>query len=771
MTPPGETARLRIGWVVAGVMLTLIALPLLRGQVYVYCDLAYGFLPMRWFFADCLAKGEDPSWCPNLFGGFFLTGEGGGTAHPWIRLLYSTLSLGPALNLELLVSYPALLVGFLALTMRWGIRRDAALFGALVFALGGYNMLHFMHMNVLAMLAHLPWLLLAIDVTMRAQDPRQVALARVFLSLLTASQLVLGHVQFAWISGVSEAAYALVLAWQVPGSARRLPGLAVSKALGILGGAVQIAPLWDSFRASKRVAPSAAFVAMGSLSPWNLIQWVAPYLSVSRVITPPMAIDGGILPPAPSMFDWRVHEFSIYYGAAIPALLIWLAGNRKGYGRLRPLILFAGIMTVLGFVLGLGDYTPLFRITTKIPVVGGFRIPARYLLLFHLGVAMLAAVAFSGLCGVSERGERPSWRRLWPLALPPVLSVLACLATRLPEGLWPSYMRGEFVAATPLLLSGPALVAAGTALVACAARGSRMALLALFVFIGADQTVYAFHLRNLIPPQTIAEYLAARPVPPGDTSVRLKFNQLRDTWHNAYMMKGLRTISGYAAMIPRQRLDYNKHASLRVAGVGWVMPSDDERGQPWIPLFGPLPRARLVTQTQTTDDPNRDIETIDVAMKALVGRDLPLPPGTPGSADLVGDRPGKIDVMTTTESKQLLVLSESNHRGWRVKIDGKTQPILRVYGDFMGCVVPQGRHHVQFRFLPSSQRAGLWLSVLGLVLMTVVPFAPLWPRARPTPPGGKPHLFGVRKDREDAPAPTELAAGSPPLPDHPQPES
>ena len=80
------------------------------------------------------------------------------------------------------------------------------------------------------MLAHLPWLLLAIDGTLRARDPRRAALARVAVGLLTASQLLLGHVQFAWISGVCEASYALFLAWHAPGAARRLPGLAASKA-------------------------------------------------------------------------------------------------------------------------------------------------------------------------------------------------------------------------------------------------------------------------------------------------------------------------------------------------------------------------------------------------------------------------------------------------------------------------------------------------------------------------------------------------------------
>ena len=44
MTPPGETTRLRMGWVVAASMFALIALPFFRGQVYVYCDLAYGYL-------------------------------------------------------------------------------------------------------------------------------------------------------------------------------------------------------------------------------------------------------------------------------------------------------------------------------------------------------------------------------------------------------------------------------------------------------------------------------------------------------------------------------------------------------------------------------------------------------------------------------------------------------------------------------------------------------------------------------------------------------
>ena len=46
----------------------------------------------------------------------------------------------------------------------------AAIFGAIVFTFSGFNLLHFMHMNAIAIVAHIPWLLLAIDVLLRSSD-------------------------------------------------------------------------------------------------------------------------------------------------------------------------------------------------------------------------------------------------------------------------------------------------------------------------------------------------------------------------------------------------------------------------------------------------------------------------------------------------------------------------------------------------------------------------------------------------------------------------
>jgi len=45
--------------------------------------------------------------------------------------------------------------------------------------------------------------------------------------------------------------------------------------------------------------------------------------------------------------------------------------------------------------------------------------------------------------------------------------------------------------------------------------------------------------------------------------------------------------------------------------------------------------------------------------------------------------------------------------------------VLRVYGDFMGCVVDAGQHEVQFRFLPRSFAIGRWASLAGIGLCCV----------------------------------------------------
>jgi len=125
---------------------------------------------------------------------------------------------------------------------------------------------------------------------------------------------------------------------------------------------------------------------------------------------------------------------------------------------------------------------------------------------------------------------------------------------------------------------------------------------------------------------------------------------------------------------------------------------------------------RLVSKAFVSSDPNRDIDTIDVGSTALVSREIKLAGGRAGKAAITGDRPGRVRIETEAGSRQLLVFSESYHDGWQVTVDGRESSVLRVYGDFMGCVVDGGRHEVEFVFKPKSFRYGTLLSALGLGL-------------------------------------------------------
>ena len=190
-----RTERRRAIWILALAIASFaaLALPCLLGQIYVADDLGAFHLPLRAFYTEQLAAGGPFDWMPNLFGGFYVTGEGQlGAYHPLHRALYQWLPLPVAFDLELLLSYPFMFAGmYLWLRQRIG-RRDAAMFGALAFTFGGFNLLHFVHPNAVAIVAHIPWLLWACDAVLTLPPGTRRATYELAVGLLIASRLLLG---------------------------------------------------------------------------------------------------------------------------------------------------------------------------------------------------------------------------------------------------------------------------------------------------------------------------------------------------------------------------------------------------------------------------------------------------------------------------------------------------------------------------------------------------------------------------------------------------
>jgi len=688
------------GLALGGALLLLIALgyPLFLGKIYVDTDLGRFHLPLRAFYSQCLAAGDSFLWFPNFFSGFYLHGEGqAGLYHPLNLLLYATLPLPLAFNLELLRNYAFLLAGTFLLLRRWELPRDAAMLGALFFSFSSFNFLHYMHLNLVAAAAHIPWLLLAIDVSVRGQSQRQRALGALALALLTTSQLLLGHPQAVWNSVVVEVLYAGFTGLR-GGAFGRLLAVAAAKGVGVLTASLQLVPLFESVQDSFRAGPGDAFVNTIALHPANLMQLVAPSLFETGV------------------FGSHPHEQALYVVVLGPVLVVWLGLRWRALGRWRPLAGAALVLAALSLILALGDWGLLYRIQTRLPVVGLFRAPARYLLLFDLAVAVTVAIAFLDLRRLAERGPRQAWRALWPLALLPMAAlVIAGWALWYPDHA-PDAELAAALAPPAHLSLGPALVITATLIVVAAARQGRVALFALVLFAGVDQAAYGLARMWRQPAAEIATYVESQPGPPRGFRHRALWE------HTALTVKGVRLASGYAALLPKRELDLGRfrlksrqagqdHPGVanarRVAGVGWLAGT---------PVPDPLPRARLVTRAVASDHVTRDIATIDVARVALVSEPIDLPEGQPGRVRVARERPGDLQLLTRAPTRQLLVVAERYHPGWRAYVDGAPCPVLRVYADFMGCVVDSGHHDVEFSFEPRSLRLGAWLSALGLGL-------------------------------------------------------
>jgi len=675
-----------------------LAGPLVAGRLYVTDDLGSFHIPIRWVYQTALQTHDTFLWAPQFFGGLYLHAEGqAGMYHPLHLLLYRTLSLQPAFSIELLLPYLVMFPGMYWFLRRLALPQPAALFGAFIFTFSGFNLLHFMHMNAIAIVAHIPWLLAAVDVLLRTSDRRQVALAQLFIALATASQLLLGYPQYVWFSLLAEIAFVL-FRFNTSVAGWRLGAFALATVLGFLLGSVQLLPTIDALRASTRSDPSLQFRISFSLDPANLIQLWSPYGLNGRVA------------------GENIHEFGLYNGSACTVALAWLFVRRRVFRGWRRLAVGCGIFAGTMLFLALGHHGGIYPIIARLPILGLFRAPSRYILLVQLALSILAAVMIADLLGLAQHHKRVvSWSRLWPLAIPVALSALT-----LAGYIWIMSTPIRFESAMYLssfrrTALGMGLMVATTFLVVAAARGYRMAPLCVAVFAVADLSAWGLSYVWTIPPQDLQRFVERFPAPaehPSSERIYVEQGSSYASDQNVLVMKGYRIAGGYVALPPHRELRLEDALSEQLLGVRWAY-----RDGRWLARQDALPRVRLVAKAAVSRDVAQDIQTVDMRQTVLVDTAVgDLTEAAIGTAHIVTDRPGFIEVAISSSGRQLLVLSESYHPGWKAAADGRRIPIYRAYGDLMACVVNKGAQRMVFSFEPDSIRWGLELSIGGGIL-------------------------------------------------------
>jgi hypothetical protein len=675
MTESGHRHRGRLeplAVLVAACSLALLAPllgPLITGRVFVFNDLSWFHLPLRYLYQQALHAGDTVLWTPSIFAGFYLHGEGQiGLFHPFHQLLYRVLPLAAGFNLELVTSYPVAFAGTFWFLRRLRFSRTAALFGAMLFAFSGFNLLHHHHMNMVAVVAHMPWLLAAADALIVDQRKQARALAFAGLALGMGSQLLLGFPQGVWWNAIALGSFVVFRAAETQ-RWRRVPACAAAVAIGVLLGGIQLLPTIDAVIHSVRMDVTHEFSLTLSLHPFNLFQLWSPYFFQR----------GAYSVGEPMLF----HEFGIYSGAILQLALVWVWIRRGSLRERRTLIAAATVFAAIGLVLALGRYGGIGVLLTQLPVLGSMRGSVRYIVLVHFTLAILAAITIEDLQAIAD-GRTPATTGLMtPLWIPAALGIATTLALNshlLPYG---QYTFASAAVAAP----GVAIVAAVTLLVFLAGRRRRWAIAAVIVVTAVDLAWWGLTFVYRQPARTIAEMTAAiPPAPPDPTDSYASATDRGPYRSDLLVMRGYRLTSGYVGLYPATRYPLDSDVARELSGTRWSFTPEGVR----LPVEGSAARVRLV------DDRLRE---------------------EGGSARLSVDRPGNIVAEVDAPGRRILAFTERFHAGWSATMDGSPVQIVRVSDDFLGCMVDGGVHQVRLTFKPRSFVYGSFVSAVGAVLL------------------------------------------------------
>jgi hypothetical protein len=646
-----------------------LVVPLIRGRVFVYNDLSWFHLPLRYLYQEALRAGDTVLWTPSIFAGFYLHGEGQiGLFHPFHQLLYRVLPLDAGFNLELVTSYPVAFGGMFWFLHRLRFGRAAALFGAMLFAFSGFNLLHHHHMNMVAVVAHMPWLLATADVLIVDERKQARAFAFAGLALVMGSQLLLGFPQAVWWNTIALGSFVVFRAVETRRWRQLLP-CAFAIAIGVLLGGIQVLPTVDAVAHSMRMDVTDQFSLTLSLHPFNLFQLWSPNF-----------FQRGAYSAGEAML---FHEFGIYSGAILQVALAWVWIRRGALRERRALIAAATVFAATGLVLALGRYGGMVVLLKHLPVFESVRGSVRYIVLVHFALAILAAITIEDLQAIAGGRATPTTGPMPLLWMAPALGMATTLALNshlLPYG---PYTFASATAAAP----GVAIVAAVTLLVFLAGRGRRWAVAALVVVTAADLARWGLTFVYREPARTIAEMTAAIPPAPPDPADSYASATDRGPYRSDLLvMRGYRLTSGYVALYPATRHPLDSDLARELSGTRWSFTPEGVR----LPVEGSAARVRLV------DDQLREVA---------------------GNVRLSVDRPGKLVAEVDAPGRRILAFTERFHAGWSATIDRRPAQMVRVSDDFLGCLVDGGVHQVTLTFMPRSFVYGSIASMVGAGLL------------------------------------------------------
>lgn len=356
---------------------------LARGDTYNYF---YPYWDVR---NEAFRHGELPLWTNDIFmGAPLLANPQIGTYYPpnWLTAPFRAPD---AIRVSILMHIALAGVGMFALYRTVISKRILpAIASAVIFAFGGYVGSHVEQINQLQGLAWMPILFALYHRLLTGEKPLRDGL---LLAIVWALQIFSGHTQTVFMSGVGLGLYGLiigVMGWRETHNIIKIPRaiilLGVCAVIGVVLSIPQLLPTMELTGMSYRGGGFTAQQATAfSLSP----------NTIGRALLP--------------SYDSQLFgEYVTYIGIIGLGLALWGMVVRPFNGITQRTKLAWIVIAVIGLLLAFGRYNPLYLLLAELPGFNLFRVPARWLSLFSIGMAILGGLGVDALVA----GKRPQWQ-------------------------------------------------------------------------------------------------------------------------------------------------------------------------------------------------------------------------------------------------------------------------------------------------------------------------------------------------------------------------
>ena len=743
-------------------------------------DLALQFVHWRAFGFGAMRAGHLPLWNPHIFCGTpFFGGFQSALLYPpnWLCLF---LPLGRAINLG--IALHVFLAGFLMYL--WArerlLRPLACAFAAVLFMFCGPHFAHISdgHLPNLCAMVWGPLIFLAIDRWLARRTAGAVLLG----GGATALQILAGHPQYVFYTGIAAGLYGALGLVSAPRRWQAAAGLALVPVIAFGLSAVQVLEgLHAAGESLRSRGVSFVFASLFSFPPENFLTLVAP------------GFFGGVAGASTYWGRCSFSETSLFFGLCGLVCAIYGVATARRSDRFRLL----GLALFL-LLLALGSHTPLLGWLYRcIPGFNKFRGLAKFIYPASLFLILLAAIGFDSLLAAAY----PPWTLLLGTATAALVlatagfSLLPAGATASgvgPVGAWMRSLHatGEvflpcYLVASPTFEARAArqaadslfFGAAGTllllSLVLLAASRWRNALAGVLVLACAEMLVFA---HGALPTFSLAgaqespasDYLADHPAPAGSRILNLENPDIA-------MSIGAFDLWGYDPGVVRRYAEWM--ASSQGLNPDHLDPELQISDCPT--LYASLLRCRYLFSPESLMEANHGelpVFTYSAAnlaprlavisdVRVLAGRDaifaalrdpafdphhtviLEGPPapapavgtGPAGTAKLLAETTDSLTIVAELARPAVLVISDTFCSGWTVrsllpasaKQSGQPPPAdYRILpADYCLRAIPlgAGHHLLQVSYRPLAFVVGAWISS-GSLALYLLAAANLWRR-------------------------------------------